>query len=221
MIVEIVGLPGVGKTTLTSALCSSRREIQLAKTPYFRDAMDVPFFLLNTLKLFPLFLKIIFANGNRTLNKRDCALMVILNGWSGLLKRQRAFNNSLLLLDEGPICYLTRLRAWGSAGTHCMEAKNWWDQMFQVWATTIDLVIHVDATDGVLIERIRSREMRQEVKAMSADEAFEYMKNLRAAQEYVLQEISIQTDSPEKICFDSRLYTPDQLCRQVTALLPI
>lgn len=218
-IVELVGLPGAGKTTLINTLRSQNLKILLARTPYFRNVTDIPFFLYNTLEMLPLFLRIAFSKDGGRLKLYDLALMLILNGWSRVLEQQVTASSPVLLLDEGPICYLTRLRAWGSAATKSSMARAWWEAMFQQWAVTLDLIIQLDTSNGILIERVRSREMWQEVKAMTDDQALDYFENLRSAQDYVLKEFFAQTQSEDWVCFDTWLNSPDQIYQHVARLL--
>lgn len=221
MIVELVGLPGVGKSTLAKTLCNHSQKIYLAKTPYFRHAADIPFFVGNSLRLLPRFLRILMSKDGGKLSLRDIALMVILNGWRKVLNRQVAANKIVLLLDEGPICYLTRLYAWGSDGTRSKEAAAWWQTMFREWADCLDLIIQMDASDEILIERIRSRDMWQEVKTMTEEQAMNYIENLRATQNQVLFEITSQDEPPNCVCIDTQINSPEETCLQVAGRFPL
>ena len=218
MIVELVGLPGVGKTSLAETVCNHRQRVRVARTPYFRNPADVPFYILHTIKLLPLILRVSVSKDGGRLSRRDAALMVILDGWRRMLRRQARRGSSIVLLDEGPICYLTRLRAWGSAATKSRLFKAWWDETLQQWASTLDMIIQMDTTDGILLQRVLSREMWQEVKAMTESEALEYLADLRKAQNDVVMQIMGWPHSLNWYCFDTRLHTPEQIYQQISGL---
>jgi broad-specificity NMP kinase len=218
LIIELVGLPGVGKTSLAQTLCHHCQNVRLGRTPYFRNPADIPFFFMYTCKLLPLLLRVFFSKDGGRLRPRDIALMVILNGWGRILNRKARNGCLVLILDEGPICYLTRLRAWGSIATRSSVFKAWWEGMFQQWSSVLNLVIQLDSSNDVLIERIRSRDMWQEVKAMTAGQALDFMENLRAAQSYVIQQILAQPHDVDWVYIDSGLNSVEQIYQQVTSI---
>jgi predicted kinase len=220
MIVELVGLPGVGKSTLAQEMCRQNRNIHLEKTPYFRRATDIPFFMRNSVKNLPRILRIQLSKDGGGLSRRDIVLMVILSGWRQVLIQKNLTNELVLLLDEGPICYLTRLCAWGSEGLRSTAANNWWKGVFLEWASFLDLIIWLDASDETLIERIRSREMWQEVKTMTREQAFKYFEDLRSKQDYVLKKISTQTKTPSFVSINTQINTPDEAWHKITTLFP-
>jgi thymidylate kinase len=220
LIVEIVGLPGVGKTTV-SRLLSGCEKIRIEPTPYFREIKYAPFFAWNMLRSLPDFARIKANGDHQWLTGRDIALMAILKGWHAHLERQRSSSQEIILLDEGPVCYLTRMYAFGSKALKTESAKDWWDATCQQWARTLDLVIKLDTDDPILIERIRSREMPQIVKELSDPDALAYMRNHRAAQDYALNKILSQPVSPRLVEYSTTQKSPDQLFADLAGFLEL
>jgi len=218
-IVEIVGPPGVGKTTFTENLYKRSKNIQIGVTPYFRRIRYIPFFAWHTIRLLPTLLHIRAGRDGRWLTRREIALMIILTGWQQELERKVFDERRFVVLDEGPICYLTRLLAFGSESIKGQSAQSWWNKMFHLWAETLDIVIQFDLPDAMLVERIRAREMWQEVKALSDQEAINYLGCFRAAQEHVLAALGANERRPVVFNFDMAQKSPDGICDEVMSRL--
>ncbi len=221
LIVEFVGLPGVGKTTLVNHFVKQSSKLRIEETPNYRGIKYIPFFTKNTFLSLPVFTSIQPTKDHIWLSPRDIALMVILKGWHLTLERQRANSQQIIILDEGPICYLTRLYAFGSDALKGESAKCWWDATCKQWAKTLDLVIKLDTTDALLIQRIRSRDVPQIVKELPDHEALQYMRNHRNAQEYALSKIMSQSVSPKMLSFDTTQNLPKEMVADLIVQLAL
>lgn len=217
--IELVGPPGAGKTTFASAITQSNPQISIAQIPYFRDTKYLPFFVYNTLRLLPTFLRIQPGPDNRWLTRREVALMVLLSGWAGELDREFDHTGKTLILDEGPVCFLARLHAFGSTAIKGPGARRWWRRMFREWSRKIDCIIRLDLPDEVLVQRIRAREMPHEIKQMPDEAASQYLQRIRRAQEYLLAALAAEARGPAVFQYDPRRASPDRVRTQVAAAL--
>lgn len=219
IMIELVGPPGAGKTTFATIISQSNPQISIAPIPYFRDPKYLPFFVYNTLRLLPTFLRIQPGSDGHWLTRREVALMVLLSGWAGELDREFYRTGKTLILDEGPVCFLARLHAFGSTAIKGPEARRWWHRMFREWSRKIDCIIRLDLPDDVLVNRIRGRDMPQEVKEMSDEAAFQYLQRIRQAQEYLLAALAEEARGPAVFQYDPRRASPDRVRTQVAAAL--
>jgi hypothetical protein len=221
LIIELVGPPGAGKTTFARSIAQTNPQVTIAPIPYFRDAAYLQFFVRNTLRLLPAFLRISSGPGGRWLTRREVALMVLLTGWPGELERELARGSRTLILDEGPICFLARLHAFGSPALKSRGAEPWWQRMYQAWSRKVNCIIRLDLPDAVLVERIREREMPQEVKDMEDEAAFQYLQRLRSAQDYLLAALAAESRCPAVFQFDPRCASPERVGTQLAAALKL
>ena len=95
--------------------------------------------------------------------------MAILTGWSRLLQYKKSKN--IVIVDEKPICILASLYTNQSAALGSKEANAWWKSMYKKWSEVLDLIVYLDTNELALIKRIRAREMWQEVKILSDEDA--------------------------------------------------
>jgi thymidylate kinase len=113
--------------------------------------------------------------------------MVYLKGWPGLLRQQIKNSDKAILLDHGGIFKLATLYAFGPEKLKSSELKNWWNEMYQEWASTLNLVIWLDASEEVLLERINHRNQRHAVKGKPELEAHEFLECYRMAYRRIFQ----------------------------------
>jgi adenylate kinase family enzyme len=219
IMIELVGPPGAGKTTFATTISQSNPQLAIAQIPYFRDPKYLPFFVYNTLRLLPTFLRIQPGPDNQWLTRREAALMVLLSGWAGELDREYYRTGKTLILDEGPVCFLARLHAFGTSAMKGPGTRRWWQWMFREWSRKIDCIIRLDLPDEVLVSRIRARDMPQEVKEMTDEAAFQYLQRIRQAQEYLLEALAAEARGPAVFQYDPRRASPDRVRTQVSAAL--
>jgi hypothetical protein len=116
--------------------------------------------------------------------------MVYLRAWYDALLDRPPDCDVVTVLDHGPIFRLTLLLEFGPEITQSSEYKRWWDKVLSQWVAMLDGVVWLDAPDGVLLERIRSRNVWHTLKDKPEVEAYEFLRRYRKSYELVVAQIS-------------------------------
>jgi len=201
MIVELVGLAGAGKTSLARALCERSETFVVGDELALRKLQHVPIFF----KHIPFLLASLFREPwqSRAFTWDEMKKLVYLRAWARYLTYQTARNGKTILLDHGPIFKLATLRAFGPGKLKSQSFEAWWQTMYEQWARQIDLVIWVDATEPVLMDRIHKREhQRHVVKGQSDQEAHRFLSRYRESYEHVMERMG-KTGKPALLRLDT------------------
>jgi adenylate kinase family enzyme len=217
LIVELVGPPGAGKTSLAAVLLKRNSKIRVDLPPDFRRIRHIPFFARSLLLLLPTLLHLYHNREGEWLTPRDMALMTIVREWPRVLERPVSVNKTIVVLEEGAICLLAKLHGFGSSLLRSESAQEWWIHMYQEWAETLDVVIQLDTPISTLVERIRSRKQQYEFQEMSDEEAFKYLTLIQIAQEHVLSALTAGARSPKLLVFNTVEKSSEQICEEVVA----
>lgn len=188
LILELVGPAGAGKTTLSRVLTDRNPTIQIGSDIELRKTKYVPVILRNTISLLPIFLRQLQRDGRR-FTWDEIKYLVYLGGWSGVLRQEAGDGASAILLDHGPVFKLATLNEFGPENFKTDEFEIWWNSMFKHWASTLDMVIWLDAPDPVLAQRINSRDQRHSVKGKSESEVGHFLARYRTSYEEILAKL--------------------------------
>src|SRR3990170_4780587 len=139
LIVELVGLAGVGKTTLSRALSQRDEKILVAADLELRKREHIPIFVGHVPFLLPVFLR--RCRSSRWFTWDEIKAMVYLKGWPRVLRQESARSGKAILLDHGPVFKLATLNEFGPEKLRTEEYKLWWNDMFKQWASIMDIVI--------------------------------------------------------------------------------
>ncbi len=212
-IVEIVGLPGSGKTSLVKRLQALDPKIETQIFPYYRRIECIPFFIKYTLQYFPKFLKFGSDKEKGWFRPRDISSMIILSGWFDELSRPGSGPEKTIILDEGAVEILVWLHCMGSVFMKSEPVACWWTSMYEQWANRLSAVIYLDASPQILLDRIRTRDNNW--KSMSDDEIFLRLKTLRFSQECVLATISAKNPTLRSLRFSTEKSSFDQISLEI------
>ena len=212
LIIELVGLAGAGKTTLLHALSRRSEEIQIGAEIELRKLRHVPVFVRSAPPLLPIILHP--GRRGRWFTWEEIKYLVYLNAWPHVLEQQAAHGGTAILLDHGPVFKLATLEAFGPDYLKTERSEAWWNAMFKKWASTVDMVIWLDAPDPILEKRINSRSQRHVVKGKTEIEAFHFLGRYRMAYEQILARLMID-GGPALFQFDTSQTTIEQMVDEV------
>jgi shikimate kinase len=212
LIVELVGLAGAGKTTLSRALSQRDEKIQVASDIGLRNKEHIPIVIGHVPFMLSLFLR--QRRSSRQFTWDEMKAMVYLKAWPHILRTEAMQSGTALLLDHGPIFKLATLNAFGPPLLRSQAFEQWWHSMFERWAFTLDIIIWLKAPDEILIERINTRNQRHAVKGKSEVEAHKFLMRYQKSYEQILTKLSAY-GRPTLLQFDSSQASVEQIVDQV------
>ena len=188
LIVELVGLAGVGKTTLSRALSQRNEKIWVAADLELRKREHFPIFASHLLFWLPLLLR--RSRSSRGFTWDEIKAMAYLKAWPHVLREQAQQGGIAVLLDHGPVFKLATLHAFGPERLQSRGFAPWWHRTFEQWAFTLDVVIWLNAPDKVLVQRIDARQQQHTVKGKSEREAYDFFLRYGSSYEYILRKLA-------------------------------
>ena len=175
-ILEIVGPPGAGKSSLLSALVGCRPGLRPIRE--WRQLRFLPSFAGNAVGLLPFF--VAQWTARQPLSRRDMERMVRLQASRRITQRMR---EQVVVLDQRPIYTLGTLHLSASRPTENDGFEIWWNRMAQEWASVLDTVVVLEARNDVLLRRIMDRSKPHRLKSGTDANGSEWLENLREALE--------------------------------------
>ena len=214
LIMELVGPAGAGKTTLSSALSQRDKDIMLGPDIELRKVSHIPVFIRGISSSLPLFLD--RHKPYRQPTWTELKDIAYLEGWTRVLKRMPS-NNKIVLLDQGPVFRMATLHEFGPALFKGEESKTWWHHLYKQWASTLDILIFLDTSDAILMERINTRTKKHGIKGKSELEIQKYLTQYRMSYKNVLSELSL-CNGPTILEFDTSKIPIEQIVDEVLAV---
>ncbi len=212
LIVEIIGLAGTGKSTLSHALYQQNNKILASKRLGLKKAKHRFFFISQAFLLLPTFFR--QPRNDRWFTREEIKKMVYLKGWHRVLKRQGSNNNAIIIVDQGAVFYLATLYGFGPDKLKDQSFNKWWDKMFKQWASTLDMVVWLDGPDDILIERIHARDNWHLVKELSTQEARKLLSDYSSAYAYTMSKL-IAKGGITVLRFDTSVQPLEQIMHQI------
>lgn len=205
--VELVGVAGTGKSTLTRALCADgavRAEILHTRRPghwpyVARAALPVA--------------SLVAATGGRPRRPgwEELKFALYAGSWDRYLRDTAPSGpGGLVVLDQGPVFALARL-LWGdSSVVSTRRFDAWLDATLRRWAPQLDVVVWLDAPDAVLLPRIDGRAQGHEIKGVPAERARAVLTRHRAAYTRV-RDVLETIGAPRIVDVDTSAGGPDRV----------
>jgi shikimate kinase len=181
-VAEIIGPAGAGKTSLSQLLRRGqdvRTGLSLWRLPPTRLAISA-FSSLPSL--------VALCVQRKRFNWEDVKLVIQHNALLRLLTTESTKGYQTLLLDEGTVFALAKLRAFGIQ-TLTVDDDHWMHSLFDKVASRLNAVIWLDAPDGVLARRIRERDKPHRMKTRSDAEIENHLLHYRISFERVVAEL--------------------------------
>jgi deoxyadenosine/deoxycytidine kinase len=196
LVVEIVGPAGAGKTTISSSLTQAAPGLQRGLR--LRRWSLLPRYAASALSLLSILLERP-QNGEKVTRQASALQTPTFQTWARMIylqvllyavQRHAAQHNGVLVLDQGPVYKLAELRGFELEGSPGDGFQKWWSRMVEQWAGVLSLIVQLDASDDVLMQRIAMRDKAHAIKHASAREAGLYLARYRAAIQGISEHMS-------------------------------
>ena len=171
-LVELVGPAGAGKSTIARLL--RQRDPTLRAAPGLWSLPRAPLHL-NTVRLLPRVLR--FYRAFPPPVWAEIKQIIRLDTLYRVVGRSR----TPAVLDEGPVLALGWFAVYGDARMRRPGFASWHAQAVAQWGAALGVVMLLDASDAVLVERIRGREQRHGMKRKSDAEIAAFVQAYRTA----------------------------------------
>jgi thymidylate kinase len=183
VVVELVGPAGAGKTTLAQGVSAVDPTVRAGLSLW---GLPRPKLLEAALPLLPTFV-LSAIRPSRRLQWGEMAQMIRLGALRRVV-RDEARKHRVILLDEGPVFALSWLDFFFARNGD--RAVSWRRRAVADWASLLDVVVFIDASDSTLAQRIRTREKDHMVKDSSDEEIYGFAAGFRKAFDRVIAEIA-------------------------------
>lgn len=214
LIMELVGPAGSGKTTLSRALSQRDDSIVFGPDIELRKVSHLPVFIRSIPSSLPLFFD--HRKSDRQPTWTELKDIAYLEGWTQMLKRIPLSNGKIVLLDQGPVFRMATLHEFGPALLKSEESKTWWHHLYKQWAYVLDIIIFLNTSDTILMERINTRTKKHDIKGKSELETHKYLMRYRQSFKEVLTQLSL-CNGPTILEFDTSKTSIEQIVCEVLA----
>jgi shikimate kinase len=211
LVVELIGLPGSGKSTIARALGRHAHEVRADL-----GVVGMPRALLlgSAVRLVPALIDL--HRGARLPLWREARQMVRLDALHRLLHRPAWRPYRMLAMEEGPVLVLGWLRVFCPGSSRRAGFSRWWGRAVSDWAQTVDVVVVLDAPEPILLQRIRSRPKPHLVRDWSDREVGEFLSSFRHAFDEVVRALTTE-NGPRLMTFCTATQTADEIAEAILA----
>jgi hypothetical protein len=109
---------------------------------------------------------------------------------------------------------MTEVRLFGPEYLRQQTAQRFWQNLFEHWTDTLDMIVWLDTAEEVLLERIRTRQQEHVVKAQPAKVVYEFLDRYRSEYEFIFSRLIAKNACLKVLRFDTGRQTPQQIVDQ-------
>ncbi len=214
--IEIVGVAGSGKSSLTSALRTAYPSSKITEFLQARDFRHWPYMAHSIPKLLPIITH--RSTRRKPITWANMKWLIYIIEWRRFLQRQEKYSKGLALIDQGPIFALARLFHEQRSLCETRMFYDWAARMVTDWSSTLDAIVWLDAPDEILMERINSRNQDHEVKDESYWRMREFLASYRQAFG-MLYDLVDQGGSLKQLSFDTSKISVEEIIAELDKTL--
>jgi deoxyadenosine/deoxycytidine kinase len=214
-LVEVAGVAGAGKSTLTHLLCQGEADCSRADFIHARTPEHLAYVAHSLPRLLPILIGNLRPRSR--LSWAEFKLLVYVSEWHRFLNRKSEYDHGCTLLDQGPIYALVRLKA-ESKSASVPAFERWWNQKLELWAHQLSTIIWLDTADQVIWDRINERGQRHRTKGAPLDVGRRFLAKYRRLFEEVLDRVSM-VGGPEILRFDTSEMGSEQIAEHLGPIL--
>lgn len=213
--IEIAGVAGAGKSTLTRVLADRYTGCRVADSLHTRLPAHWPYVAHSIPGMLPLLART--ARHRPLLSWDELKFVMYVTEWNRFLHARPEHRSTVTILDQGPIFALARLLWGGKPITRGRWFQAWLTEVVGRWSVELDTIVVLSGPDDVLLERINYRNRRHEAKGMSKAEALELIESHRVAYARVLEVID-RLGRPRVLRFDSSRMSATEIAEQLATI---
>jgi len=204
LLVELVGPPGAGKSTVFEGLL---RDGRIEPRPILRRREP------SSLAVWNLLAALVLLGRHRMLNRSMTWLLpelAYLRALPKLLDQRPP--ERIVVFDQGPIFFLTRPQVL------VPRLARWRNSTFDTWSSLLDVIVLLEAPDDVLIERINARSKVHRMKGSTAATATEFLADHHAVFREPLERLD-RAEGTTVLRFDTSSRSAEEVVEEVVARL--
>jgi adenylate kinase family enzyme len=215
--IEIVGVAGSGKSTLTRALRSGYG-CHVADSLHTRMPAHWQYVAHALPGLVPLVAA--SARDRPLLSWDELKFVVYVAEWHRFLRAERLRHSEAIVLDQGPIFALACLE-WGQKPfTRSARFEEWQRRMVERWSLELDTIVLLDAPDETLLARIDDREQGHDAKGAPLHEGLALLERHRSAYGRVL-ELTERLGGPRLLRYDTATMPPAEIAAELAKVVDL
>ena len=184
LVLEVVGPAGAGKSAVAKWLAQHVATLQIV--PRAGGRGDMLWFASAAIRLLPEAAEA--ARGDRGFARAQLRHLIRLDTLRRRLAVASRSGHSVLLLDEGPLYSLARLRAFWPPELNGGRLDARLRRVTAGWMRGLDIVVHLDAPNELLARRIERRDKDHRMRGQSEATIFGFLDRYRAAYADLLSE---------------------------------
>jgi thymidylate kinase len=189
LVFEIAGPPGAGKSTLVRSLASSGPDIVAVG----RRQRSIGNALAGGRAAASVARIALASPASRRPARWEIEKMCRLVALTAIARRgaaRRRAAGRAVVFDQGPVYTLSRLVDLAERSSNVPAVRRWWRSALDECAATLDLLVVLDASDDVLLRRIRARAKTHRAKDAEPAAARALLARERSAYDVVASELA-------------------------------